>query len=369
MAMRIPQPLFHTGHWPAEDPNLPVAERWPAEALSESFDRTASARVSRTHALTVLVVDDDSQMRTLLKVQLDQLGYRVEAVGTRAEALAQLALQGFPLVISDYELPDGTGLQLLEAIQQQSGDAPAFILLSGSLDVELPLRSLAQGAVEFLPKPVSLTDLAGTIQRTWVRVERERLQAAALANEALAGAIKALVAAVDAKDPHTARHSQRVTQVAVLLGRQLGLGRDELQLLEFAALVHDVGKIGVPDEILQKPGRLDEEEWQIIRQHPIRSAEIVSQMGPMARLAPIVRHHHERVDGKGYPDGLVGDAIPFLSRIIAVADVYEALTADRSYRRAWTESDARRIISEGLGTHFDRVIGETFLSLEMLPAP
>ncbi len=314
----------------------------------------------------ILLVEDDPLVRGMLEYMLAELGYGVRSVAGRADALAFLAQSDCALVITDQQLPDGTGLDLLDAVQHLH-PAPPVILLSGSLDLDLPGRSLAQGAVEFLPKPVSFTLLARTLQQTWIRVERERTLAGARDRELLAGAVRALVAAVDAKDPYTALHSQRVTELSLLLGTRLGLSPERLQLLELAALVHDVGKIGVPDQILRKPGRLDNAEWQVIREHPVRSAEIVSQMGTRTEIAAVVRHHHERVDGAGYPDGLAGETIPYLSRIIAVADVYEALTADRSYRRAWTPEQARNIVREGLGSHFDRAIGEAFLAFDRLP--
>jgi putative nucleotidyltransferase with HDIG domain len=134
-------------------------------------------------------------------------------------------------------------------------------------------------------------------------------------------------------------------------------------MLEYAALLHDVGKIGIPDHVLQKPGALDDDEWALMRQHPVRSAEIVREIGSLAEVATIVRHHHERVDGTGYPDGLVGDAIPELSRIISLADVYEALTSDRSYRRARPAAEACSLIASGGGSHFDPTLVPSLLSL------
>lgn len=334
-------------------------------SASPAFGREADLPDAPVAPLPILLVEDDPQVCGMLELMLTELGYPVRSVCDRGGALAFLERDACALVITDQQLPDGTGLDLLRVVQRIQ-PAPPVILLSGSPDLDLPGRSLAQGAVEFLPKPVSFTLLARTLQQTWIRVERERTLAAARDRSLLAGAVRALVAAVDAKDPHTARHSERVTELSLLLGARMGLTYERLQLLELAALVHDVGKIGVPDQILCKPGRLDDAEWQVIREHPVRSAEIVRHMGTRSEIATVVRHHHERVDGTGYPDGLAGEAIPYLSRIIAVADVYEALTADRAYRRSWTPEQARNIIREGLDRHFDRAIGEAFLALDDL---
>jgi hypothetical protein len=148
---------------------------------------------------------------------------------------------------------------------------------------------------------------------------------------------------------------------------ELGLSSEGLRVLEFAALLHDVGKIGVPDQILLKPDKLDDAEWAIMKQHSARSAQIVGQVSQLVEVANIVRHHHEWTNGLGYPDGLAGEAIPLLARIITLADAYEAMTSDRAYRPAFTSAKARDVIRENLGTQFDPHLGALFLSLEGLP--
>ena len=176
--------------------------------------------------------------------------------------------------------------------------------------------------------------------------------------------MRAQVAAIDAKDPHTASHSERVARLAVRLGHAANLPPDRLRVLEFAALMHDVGKIGIPEGILLKAGRLNENEWAIVKQHPIRSAEIVSQVSSLDEVATIVRHHHERLDGSGYPDGLAGNAIPMLSRIVAVADAFEAMTSSRSYRGALPADEVRSLICRDMGSHFDPDFGGILLDLD-----
>jgi putative nucleotidyltransferase with HDIG domain len=179
----------------------------------------------------------------------------------------------------------------------------------------------------------------------------------------LTSTLGAVITAVDARDPRNAAHSERVTALALRLGRRVGLTPGEMETLELAALLHDVGKIAVPEGILMKPGELEESEWALIRQHPVRSEEILRRVHSLHEVARVVRHHHERVDGGGYPDRLHGPEIPFLARLIAVVDAYEAMTADRCYRASLGEGEARRRLREGLGRQFDRALGEAFLGM------
>lgn len=164
------------------------------------------------------------------------------------------------------------------------------------------------------------------------------------------------VASVEAKDIYTKGHSERVGQYAVLLGRQMGLPERELELLRFAGILHDVGKIGIPDEILNKAGRLTEDEFARMRQHPAMGRDIVSKISSFKELVPIIYHHHERVDGAGYPDGLTGASIPFLARLISVVDGFEAMTSDRSYQKARSVEDTVSILRGNAGTQWDAAI-------------
>jgi cyclic di-GMP phosphodiesterase len=314
----------------------------------------------------ILVVDDDPSLREMIRVGLTYFGYPVRVAAGTAEARDLLRTEACSMVLCDYEMPGGSGLDLLAYVTRVYPHLP-FVMLTGYHDTALACSTIAAGALDFLTKPLEFKHLARLIEQNRTRVERDRQRMAELTNELLIGTIRALVAAVDAKDPYTATHSERVTRLALRLGKALDLPPDRLKVLEFSALLHDVGKLGVPEAILSKPEPLDERERLLIRQHPARSADIVNQVGPLGEVASIVRHHHERMDGKGYPDRLRGEAIPLLARLVTLADVYEALTADRSYRRALKPAQAREIIRAGMGTHFDPQLGDVFLSLENLP--
>lgn len=317
-------------------------------------------------ATPVLIVDDEPGILSLIHTALRFLGYAPDVAANVAEAQERLRSRPYAVVICDYEMPGGNGFELLEYLHRVHPGLP-FIMLTAHDEVDLARHAIAAGALDFVAKPFEIRQLKRVIEQNLERRQQEQERAARLTTEVLTGTIRALVAAVDAKDPHTASHSERVTRIASVLGKAAGLPEPRLRVLEFAALLHDVGKIGVPERILLKPGRLEPDEWEVFKQHPVRSAQIVREVGQLSEVAHIVLHHHERVDGAGYPDGLSGEAIPPLSRLIAIADAYEAMTSDRSYRNALGPARAREEIRAALGSHFDPHLGEVFLSLEHLP--
>jgi len=338
---------------------------WIRESLIDPTEPEAMTQPAlNPHSLRapILVVDDNPQLRLMIRTGLEAFGYRVQEAANVREARAHLQAGAFSLVLSDYEMPGDTGLTLLHYVAEVYPHLP-FIMLTAHRETDLAREVISTGALDFLAKPFELAELGRVIEQNWARVERDRARITELTNTFITGTIRALVKAVDAKDPHTATHSERVTRISLRLGMALGLDAHTMQMLEYAALLHDVGKIGIPDQVLQKPGPLDDAEWVLMRQHPVRSAEIVREIGTLAEVATIVRHHHERVDGSGYPDGLAGDAIPELSRVIALADVYEALTSDRAYRRAHTNQRVREMITDGTGSHFDPHLVPCLLSL------
>lgn len=316
-------------------------------------------------SLPILVVDDEPALRGLIMHGLTMLGYRVVTAANVAEARECLRTRSFSLILSDFEMPGETGLDLLHHVAQVYPGLP-FIMLTGHDESLLARSAIASGALDFLPKPFHMDALVRRIEQNWERLEQNRLHAAQLTEDVLTGTIRALVAAVDAKDPHTRFHSERVARYALRLGEAIQLPPERLRILEFAALLHDVGKIAVPESILLKPDRLSDAEWEVMKRHPVRSAEIVSQVGPLAEVAYVVRHHHERMDGNGYPDGLCGEAIPVFTRILAIADTFEAITSERAYRPARTAREAGAVIEEVLGTQLDERLGELFLKLNVV---
>ncbi len=181
--------------------------------------------------------------------------------------------------------------------------------------------------------------------------------------ENLFSTLYAFVEAIEARDPYTKQHSTRVSRYAMTVAKAVGCSQEDLDRLNIAGNLHDIGKIGIPDKILLKPGRLTETEYEFIKKHPVIGSNIIGHLGMWGDEQEIIRHHHERWDGRGYPDGLKGEEIPFLSRVLSVADVYDALTSDRSYRKKMSEEQAIKIIRENAGSQFDPHIAEAFLEL------
>jgi putative nucleotidyltransferase with HDIG domain len=258
-------------------------------------------------------------------------------------------------------MPGLSGVELTAAAVRIHPNVPV-VLLTGHTDVDLARTSLLSGASDFITKPINIQELPIVIERN---LTRRRLEIARLKEreaQVLFAAIKALASAVDAKDPYTARHSMDVSRLSLALLSAVGTGEDEQYVLELAAWMHDVGKIGVPDSILIKPSALTAEEASLVRAHSVKGSEIVGQIPELREVATVIRHHHERFDGRGYPDGLVGRAIPLASRIIAVADAFEAMTANRSYRRGiGTERAVGELLSHR-GLQFDPVLVDLFVA-------
>ncbi len=315
----------------------------------------------------LLVVDDMEAMRLALQDSLRFQGYDVVSAASGEEALELLRSQRFDLLLTDQAMPGLSGIEVAEACTRMHPDVPV-VLLTGHTDVELAKASLQRGASDFVTKPVNIRELPIVIERN---LTRRRLEVARLKDreaQVLFEAIKALASAVDAKDPYTARHSMRVTRLSLILADAIDLNSDERYVLELAAWMHDVGKIGVPDHILTKPSRLTPQEFEVMKGHAVKGGEIVGQIEGLSRVADIIRHHHERLDGQGYPDGLRGEAIPLASRIILIADSYEAMTSHRSYRPVPGRDLALHELQTHAGSQYDReLVGMFVKAIEYLP--
>jgi len=309
----------------------------------------------------LLVVDDVAETRLAWAHCLGMIGYDVTPAADGAEALDLLRAQHFDLVMTDHLMPGLSGIELTEAILKMHPDMPV-VLVTGDVDEDTATHSLYSGASDFVTKPVNIRELPIVVQRnlTRRRIEATRLREREV--RVLLESIQALASAVDAKDPYTARHSARVTKISLLIGERAGLSAEDRWYLEFAAGMHDVGKIGVPDAILCKPAPLTPGEWVTLRTHPAKGAEIIGQIAELGRVATVIRHHHERLDGTGYPDGLRAEAIPLAARIIGIADAFEAMTSDRGYRKAMPRDQAIAEIVHHTGTQFDPLLAGMFLS-------
>jgi len=291
---------------------------------------------------------------------LSQRGYRVTAVHDARSALHRLTLEQFDAVVSDLGLPGMRGDELLRLIRNVDQQLP-FIMLTGENDVTTAVKSVHDGADEYLMKPASVASVIQHIQsamdrRAQSNQKERRLRDASLAElKAFLTGIQALVNSLETKDQYTRDHSKKVAHIALMMAKHIpGMNNDRLREIRIGAWLHDIGKIGIPLTILHKNGPLNTEEWEEVKKHTIYGARILE---PLSKHYPevqrIVRHEHERWDGKGYPDGISGEDIPLGSRLIMIADTYDAICSTRPYRAAMTREDALNVIQEGSGTQFD----------------
>jgi putative nucleotidyltransferase with HDIG domain len=340
-----------------------------------------------SEATRVLIVDDDSSVRDVIGVLLSEEGYQcVSATGAeealklaRDEAARRLP---FHLVISDVKMPGKDGVWLLERIRKEYPDT-AVVMLTAFGDTEAAVDCLKRGASDYLLKPPKVTHLIKAIEQALGRRRQElarqkykkllekrvwektaELQQALLEVEtSYNSTLYALVAALDAREHETSDHSQRVVRYTLAIADRLGIPKSDQPDIARGALLHDIGKIGVPDAILLKPGPLSPREWEEMRRHPQVGWNILRSIAFLGVPADIVLSHQERWDGGGYPRGLRGEAIPPGARIFALADTLDAMTSDRPYREGTSMAKALAEIKRCAGTQFDPNCVEAFLSI------
>jgi putative two-component system response regulator len=293
----------------------------------------------------VLIVDDDPVVRETIRDSVEHLGYATREAGSAEEALAEIAA-GLPdLILLDVRMPGITGIDLCRQLKaDQATHLIPVVLLTAQGELDTRVAGLEAGADDYFTKPVHLRELRARL-RALIRLKRvvEELEQAE-------NMITTLALTIEARDTYTAGHCVRLASYAVELGERLGLSQEELIALRLGGFLHDLGKIRVPDGILLKPGPLTADEWRMIREHPEAGDRLTSPMRTLALVRPIVRHHHERLDGRGYPDKLVGEEIPFLARVMTVVDIFDALRTRRPYKPPLKEAEALRLLLEGART-------------------
>ena len=330
----------------------------------------------------VLVVDDDSAVRMFFREALRPITAQVAEAADAAGALESIESGDFDVVVCDVWMPGASGLDLLSMAQQNRWDV-GFILVTGEIRVETVVAALRMQAADFLLKPLAAEEVTRSVARTFehvVTLRQARAYRGSLESSiqrrthelevALSElesnyqmTLEALVAALDAREHETFAHSFRVRAYTRYLARRGGYPPALLPSLEQGALLHDIGKIAVADAILLKPAKLTEEEWTEMRKHPTAGDEILKRVPFLRPASAIVRHHHERFDGTGYPDGLKGAEIPLGARLFTVADTLDALTSDRTYRKGPGFEVARTEIERHSGKQFDPHIVDLFLKI------
>jgi response regulator RpfG family c-di-GMP phosphodiesterase len=329
---------------------------------------------------TVLIVDDDAQVREVLHQIFLSADYQCLLAGDGQEATGIFAATRPPLTITDLRMPVMDGITLLRGVRQMDTDA-AVIVLTGAPDVKTAIDALRLGAYDFIVKPVNVDELLIAAERALERrqllIERRQYQellerrveeatrdlqlAYQRLRETYQATLETLGAALDSRDVGTESHSRRVHGYALATAREHGVPAEDLEDLAHGVLLHDIGKIGIPDAILLKPGKLTPEEWQTMRRHPEIGKRLIEGVPFLRGALPIVYCHHERWDGTGYPQGLRGEGIPLGARIFSVVDAFDAMTFDRPYSRAISFEAAKAEIIRSSGSHFDPAVVRSFL--------
>ena len=330
----------------------------------------------------ILVVDDEEPIRNALKKFLMQQQYEVYAAGTGDEALQQLRRHRIALMLCDIRMPGTSGVDLVpQAIEIEP--ELAILMLTAVNDATSAALCMQRGAMDYLTKPIELADLGRAVQRAlkrremllenrqlnqWLKEEvstrtaelqRERMKLERLSIATL----EALVNALEAKDPYMRGHSARVADLSATIAHELGIPEEDVEHVRVAGRLHDIGKIGTRESVLNKQGALTPEEFEHVKQHVIIGSQILAPLSHLGDIIPAVRHHHERWDGTGYPDGLRGEEIPMGGRIIGAAEVFDALSTSRAYQEKMSPEKAVERAADLAGTVLDPQVYEALASV------
>src|ERR1700687_3497745 len=290
---------------------------------------------------TVLVADDQAPNRELLEELLTPQGCKVVSVPDGAAALEELTRTQFDLVLLDVLMPHLNGFEVCEKIKNNPDTyLIPVIMITALSDKQDRLEGIKVGADDFLSRPVDRTELLARV-RSLLKLKQRTDEL-----ERAESVLFTLARSIEGKDPYTHGHCERLSEYSARLGEHLGLVEEQLIALRRAGVVPDVGKIAVPDAILLKPGALTADEWKLIKEHPVVGERICAPLKSFRFVLPIIRHHHEKFDGSGYPDGLRGEAIPVTARVLQVVDVYDALTTETPYKKAFSVTEALQTMRE-----------------------
>jgi putative two-component system response regulator len=307
----------------------------------------------------ILVVDDLDANRALIARMLAPDGYRVSGAADGAQALRMVAEQHPDLVLLDVMMPGTDGFAVCRALKQEAATRLTPVIMITSLsESSSRIEGLDAGADDYVSKPVNAQELRARV-RSLLRIKRytDDLDSAE-------SVIVSLALTIEARDAYTDGHCQRLARYGVALGGAIGCQQEDLDALQRGGFLHDIGKVGIPDAVLLKPARLTPDEYDVIKQHTVIGDRLCGGLRSLRRVRPIVRHHHERLDGSGYPDGLRGNEIPLLAQIIGIVDVFDALTTARPYKPALSlEEAARELAAEAARGWRSKELVDVFISL------
>lgn len=328
-------------------------------------------------AMQAVVIDDSRPNLLLIEAMAKTIGLEVSSFINPVAALAHVRKNGADMILTDYSMPQMDGITLLREIRRTHKDVPIIMITASDNNMALELEALESGVTDFLTKPVNTAKFTAKVKNLATLRHFQRLHGdrAALLEDEVRKATNVIVEreletlqilgkAAEFRDPNTRNHEERIGEYTRLIARSLGLDEEEQNLICQSSQLHDIGKIGIPDSILLKPGKLTKEEIEVVRSHPIIGYNILKDRKShyLKAAAVIALSHHEKFDGSGYPKGLSGANIPLWGRITAIADVFDVLTSKRSYKEPWSFSDATAYLVDNKNTHFDPELVDLFIA-------
>ena len=328
----------------------------------------------------ILIVDDEEVICNVLDRRLTKEGYSCTTANNGKEALHHFYKNSFSLIISDIKMPEMTGIELLQKVKAIDPKMK-MIMVTAYPEIDLAVNAMRLGAYDFIIKPADLDLIVMSVKKALEsrRLEEEieayhnrmeelveertaKLQQAyRTLKKSHLDSVKVLAEAIDAKDPYTRGHSDRVKRMSLAIAKKMGFSEERLENLEYGALLHDIGKIGIKDEVLQKQAPLSSEEYQYIQEHPLIGVKIIEGVEFFKDKIPMIRHHHEHYDGNGYPDGLAGEAIPLEARIISLPDAFDAMTSARPHRNIMPLQNVLAELEKFKGKQFDPKVLDIFI--------
>src|SRR5436309_2651401 len=308
---------------------------------------------------TILVADDNATNRELLEELLASQGFTVVTASDGAAALQKLSNTQIDLVLLDVMMPHLNGFEVCERIKINPDTyLIPVIMITALSDKQDRLEGIKVGADDFLSRPVDRTELLARV-RSLLKLKQRTDEL-----ERAESVLFSLARSIEGKDPYTHGHCERLAEYSATLGTHLGLPEDQIIALRRSGIVHDIGKVAIPDSIILKPSGLTPDEWKVMREHPVVGERICAPLRSFRSVLPIIRHHHEKFDGSGYPDGLAREAVPVTARVLQVVDVFDALTTIRPYKPALSSADALQIMKQEVSKGWwDRQIFDQFEGL------
>lgn len=344
--------------------SLYISKAEAKECILESIEKVLS-KASTHKEQTILVVEDSRTIRSVVEKGLAEVGFTVVSAENGAQAMDILSHCTPDLILSDIDMPRMNGEDFCRAVHASPAlSAIPFVVMSANNDRPIMRRMMHFGADAYIVKPFNIDQLVILVEKILsdrlllISKEKESLEKE---RSLILASITSLCCALEARDAYTRGHSEAVAEIAALIAGHMEIKHEDIEIIKLGGRLHDIGKIGILDSVLLKPGKLSDDEFAMIRRHPVIGAEILQPVPSLAKIIPLVLHHHERFDGTGYPERIGGNTIPLWARITAVGDTFHALTSDRPYRKGMALEKALQIIKEASGTQLCPECVDVFL--------